>query len=73
MLAEEVLESLSCLPRVVVRDLGADVVGDVGLAQAVDAPGADRAKEGAVNRAERATGEGPEVVRVVSCTKLVHI
>jgi hypothetical protein len=30
--AEEFLEGLSGLPGVVVRDLGRDVVGDVGLA-----------------------------------------
>jgi hypothetical protein len=50
---------------VVVGDLGADVVRNVGLAEAVNHPGADGSEEGAVNGAESATGEGPEAVRVV--------
>jgi hypothetical protein len=65
VLAEERLERRGGLPGVVVGDLGADVVRDVGLAQAVDEVGADGAKEGTVNGAEGAAGEGPELVRVV--------
>lgn len=59
MRAEELLDRLGGLPGVVVRDLGRDVVRDVGLADAVEDVGADGSHHVAVHRRERAAGEGP--------------
>lgn len=43
----------------VVRDLAADVVGDVGLTDTVQSDPTGRAEELTVDGAEGATGEGP--------------
>jgi hypothetical protein len=63
--AEELLERLSRLPSVVMRDLGRDVVRDVGLGDAVLEVRADEAKDVAVDGGERAAGESPSASGVV--------
>jgi hypothetical protein len=47
------------------RDLGGDVVSDVGLADAVKSVSSERAEELAVNGAEGSTGKVPLVGGVV--------
>ena len=54
--AKELLEGLGRLPGIVVRNLGRDVVRDVGLADTVEEVGTDEAKAVAVDRGESALG-----------------
>lgn len=63
--SKELLERLGGLPGVVVRNLGRDVVGHVGLADTVQHEGADEAKAISVGSGERSVREGPDVVGVV--------
>ena len=65
MLTQEFLEGLGGVPCVVVRDLGADVVRDVGLGDTVECDGSEGAEEVAVHGGEGATGKGPFLGRVV--------
>lgn len=65
MRAQKLLESLCGLPSVVVRDLGGDVVSDVGLADTVEDPSTDRAEHVSVNGGQGTSGKGPLVGRVV--------
>jgi hypothetical protein len=63
--AKELPERICRLPRVVVRDLGRDVVGNVGLADTVEDVLADGAHELSVNGGKGTSSERPLVGGVV--------
>ena len=65
VVAEDLFKSLGCLPGVVVGDLGADMVSNVSLADAVEDVGADGAKEIAVDSAQGAALKVPLALAVV--------
>jgi len=65
MRSEELLERRGRFPCVVVRHLGRDVVGDVGLGNTVEDVSADRTQESSVNCGEGASSESPFLGGVV--------
>lgn len=67
VLSDVVLDGLCGVPSGVVRDLGRDVMGDVGLADSVEDVLSDGSKELAVESAESTLGKGPLLGRVVGC------
>lgn len=65
MLPKDALKHFGDLPCVVVGDFGADVVGNMGLADAVENVGTDGTSKVAINGAEGATLEVPLALAVV--------